>query len=250
MDYEKIQSFAKMIYESENIVFYGGAGVSTESGVKDYRSEDGLYNTVKEYKISPEQILSHEFFMKNPETFYDFYRKYFISDAKPNGAHKALAELEKMGKVKAVVTQNIDGLHQAAGSRNVLELHGNARKYYCSMCRRECGDVSQAIASGKIPKCEYCGGIIKPKVVLYGEMLDEDVTEKTLRSIGCADMLIVGGTSLAVSPANTFVSYFCGRYVVMINKTATGYDGRADLIIRDSIGAVFEETMRELKKYM
>lgn len=166
MDYEKTQSFAKMIYESENIVFYGGAGVSTESGVKDYRSEDGLYNTVKEYKISPEQILSHEFFMKNPETFYDFYRKYFISDAKPNGAHKALAELEKMGKVKAVVTQNIDGLHQAAGSRNVLELHGNARKYYCSMCRRECGDVSQAIASGKIPKCEYCGGIIKPKVVL------------------------------------------------------------------------------------
>ena len=243
---DQIKRFAEMICECGRIVFYGGAGVSTESGVKDYRSEDGLYNTVKEYGVSPEQILNHYFFFRRTDVFYDFYRKYFLSDVEPNTAHKALAKLEKTGKLKAVVTQNIDGLHQKAGSKNVFELHGNARRFYCSACGRNSDDVSDIIMSGVIPECKYCGGVIKPRVVLYGEMLDEDVIQKTLQSIENADMLIVGGTSLAVSPANTFVTCFNGKYVVMINKTPTDYDKRADLIIRDSIGKVFEMTMKEL----
>ena len=239
MDEASVKRLAEMIDECDNIVFYGGAGVSTESGVKDYRSEDGLYNTVREYGVSPEEILSHDFFVKNPKVFYDFYRKYFLAEAKPNNAHMALAELEKEGKLRAVITQNIDGLHQAAGSKNVLELHGTVKKYYCNSCGADCGNVSDVILSGEIPHCKRCGGIAKPRVVLYGEMLDESVIQKTLKYIDEAELLIIGGTSLAVSPANTFVNCFHGKYVVMINKTSTPYDERADLVIRDSIGKVF-----------
>lgn len=239
---------AQMVKECDNIVFFGGAGVSTESGVKDYRSKDGLYNTVKDYGVSPEEILSHSFFFKNPDIFYDFYRKYFIANVEPNKAHKALAELEQMGRLKAVITQNIDGLHQMAGSKNVIELHGTAKEFYCSKCNKMSDNekVIQTIKAGEIPKCEYCGGIMKPKVVLYEEPLYAGVTEKAVSYIGNADMLIVGGTSLAVYPAASFVRYFAGKYTVIINKSETGYDGNADLVIRESIGEVFETLMKEL----
>lgn len=245
---ERIKLLADMIRRSSNVVFYGGAGVSTESGVKDYRSEDGLYNTVKQYGVSPEIILSRDFFEKKPEIFYDFYRNYFLSNASPNKAHKALAELEQMGKVKAVITQNIDGLHQAAGSKNVLELHGTVHRYYCSVCGKDVNDAEKSIAAGEVPHCRECGGIIKPRVVLYGEILDEAVIENALRCIREADMLIVGGTSLSVSPANTFVNRFRGNYVVMINRTSTDYDRNANLIIRDKIGEVLGKVMQELKR--
>lgn len=244
---EQIREFARMIKECGNIVFFGGAGVSTESGVKDYRSRDGLYNTVKEYGVSPEEILSHSFFFEHTDIFYDFYRKYFITDALPNDAHKALAKLEKCGKVKAVITQNIDGLHQKAGSKNVFELHGTASEFYCTECKRRVDGAIDQIKAGKIPKCAHCGGLAKPKVVLYQEMLDEDVIRKSVEYIANADMLIVGGTSLAVSPANTFVRYFNGKYVVIVNMSATDYDKNADLIIRESIGKTFAETMKILE---
>ena len=244
-----IKQFAKIIEESKNIVFFGGAGVSTESGIKDYRSKDGLYNTVKDYGISPEEILSHTFFFQNPETFYDFYRKYFIADVEPNNAHKALAELEKIGKLKAVITQNIDGLHQRSGSKNVIELHGTASEFYCTMCNKEPDhkEVLEQIKSGAVPKCKYCGAIMKPKVVLYEEPLYNGVAESAISYIANADMLIVGGTSLAVYPAAFFVRYFGGKNLVIINKTETGYDGRASLVIRESIGFVFEKAMHEIK---
>lgn len=240
--------FAQMIKECDNVVFFGGAGVSTESGVKDYRSKDGLYNTVKDYGVSPEVILSHSFFFQNPGIFYDFYRKYFIADVKPNKAHKALAELEKMGKLKAVITQNIDGLHQMAGSKNVIELHGTAKEFYCSGCGKLSDNerIINTIKGGEIPKCEYCGGIMKPKVVLYEEPLYEGVAEKAVSYIENADMLIVGGTSLAVYPAASFVRYFRGKYTVIINKLATDYDGNANLVIRENIGEVFDAAMGEL----
>lgn len=237
----------EIIDDSEKIVFFGGAGVSTESGIPDFRSVDGLYN--QKYDYPPETIISHSFFMRYPEEFYRFYRdKMIFPDAKPNAAHKKLAELEKCGKLSAVVTQNIDGLHQAAGSKNVLELHGTVKKYYCSGCGCDCGDVSPIISAGELPRCKRCGGIIKPRVVLYGEMLDETVIEKAIRAIESADMLIVGGTSLAVSPANTFVRCFMGKYAVMINQTSTDYDRRAQLIIRDKIGTVLSAVMKELER--
>ena len=243
-----VKRFAEMIKECNNIVFFGGAGVSTESGVKDYRSKDGLYNTVKDYGVSPEVILSHSFFFQNPDVFYDFYRKYFTADVKPNKAHKALAELEKIGKLKAVITQNIDGLHQLAGSRNVIELHGTAKEFYCSRCCTISDNetVIGIIKSGKIPKCENCGGIMKPKVVLYEEQLYDGVAEKAISYIEKADMLIVGGTSLAVYPAASFVRYFRGKYIVIINKSETGYDSNANLIVRENIGEFFEKTMKEI----
>ena len=216
-----VKQFTKMIEECDNIVFFGGAGVSTESGVKDYRSSDGLYNTVKEYGISPEEILSHSFFFQNTKTFYDFYRKYFICDVKPNKAHLALAKLEEVGKLKAVITQNIDGLHQMAGSKNVIELHGTAKEFTCCKCFKEKdnGEVIETIKNGDIPKCEYCGGIMKPKVVLYEEPLYEGVPERAIEYISKADMLIVGETSLAVYPAASFVRYFMGKYIVIINNS-------------------------------
>ena len=196
----QIEQFADMIKGCDNIVFFGGAGVSTESCVKDYRSQDGLYNTVKEYGVSPEEILSHSFFFQNPETFYDFYRKYFVVDVEPNNAHKALAELETMGKLKAVITQNIDSLHQRAGSKNVIELHGNASKFSCSACGREEDNtkILEAIKNEQVPKCKHCCGLMKPKVVLYEELLYDGIAESAVKHISTADMLIVGGTSLAV----------------------------------------------------
>ena len=243
-----IDKFAQMIQECSNIVFFGGAGVSTESGVRDYRSKDGLYNTVKEYGVSPEDILSHEFFMSNPETFYDFYRKYFVVKADPNDAHKALAKLEELGKVKAVITQNVDYLHQRAGSRNVIELHGTSREFFCQSCRKE-ADASRAltqIENGEVPLCQYCSGVVRPKVVLYGERLYDDVTDRALHYIENADMLIVGGTSLAVYPAASFLKYFQGKYVVIINNTYTDFDESANLVIRENIGQVFASVMKKL----
>lgn len=242
---EKISRFAEMINECGRIVFFGGAGVSTESGVKDYRSKDGLYNTVKEYGVPPERILSHSFFVENPDIFYDFYRKYFVIEAEPNNAHKALARLEEMGKLSCVITQNIDGLHQRAGSRNVIELHGTAAEFYCSSCQRGAasGEVIAEIKKGEIPRCKHCRGIMKPKVVLYEEPLYDGVAESAAEYISCADMLIVGGTSLAVYPAASFVRYFRGKYIVMINKSETDFDGSADIVFRDSIGEVFSKVM-------
>ena len=242
----QIKQFAEMIKECNNIEFFGGAGVSTESGVKDYRSKDGLYNTVKDYGVSPEVILSHTFFFEHTDLFYDFYNKYFISDVKPNDAHKALAKLEQIGKLKAVITQNIDGLHQKAGSKNVIELHGTTSKYYCSKCNKNLDNVKaieEQIINDEIPKCPYCGGIAKPRVVLYEEPLYDGVEESAVEYISNADMLIVGGTSLAVYPAASFVRYFRGKYIVMINKSETEYDSKADLVIRDSIGRVLADTM-------
>ncbi len=243
---ENIRKLAAMICECNNIVFFGGAGVSTESGVRDYRSRDGLYNTVKEYGITPETILSHSFFFQNPETFYDFYRKYFITDAKPNSAHKALAELEGKGKLSAVITQNIDGLHQRAGSKNVIELHGTADKFSCSRCFKsgDSYDVISEIKEGKVPLCKSCRGIMKPKVVLYEEPLYDGVAESAIDHISKADMLIVGGTSLAVYPAASFVDFFRGKYIVMINKSETAFDTKANLVINSNIGKVFEEVMK------
>lgn len=240
-----INKLAQMINECGSIVFFGGAGVSTESGVKDYRSHDGLYNTVKDYGVSPEVILSRSFFFQNPEIFYDFYRKYFIIDAEPNNAHKALAELERKDKLKAVITQNIDGLHQRAGSKNVIELHGTASEFNCCACHKSTAgyDVIEEIRNGNVPTCKACGGIMKPKVVLYEEPLYDGVAESAVAYISNADMLIVGGTSLAVYPAASFVEYFKGKYIVMINKSETGFDRKADLVIKDSIGKVFEEAM-------
>lgn len=248
-DLMQIEQFADMIKECNNIVFFGGAGVSTESGVKDYRSKNGLYNTVKDYGVSPEEILSHSFFFQNPETFYDFYRKYFIVKAEPNNAHKALAELETMGKLKAVITQNIDGLHQRAGSKNVIELHGIASEFSCGACGKEADNngVLENIKNGQVPKCKYCNGLMKPKVVLYEEPLYEGVAERAIESIASADMLIVGGTSLAVYPAASFVRYFKGKYIVIINKSETDYDSNAALIIRENIGQVFEKIMKIIK---
>lgn len=241
-----IKKFADMINECENIVFFGGAGVSTESGVRDYRSQDGLYNTVKEYGVPPEVILSHSFFFSHTDIFYDFYRKYFITDAEPNSAHKALSELEKRGKVSAVITQNIDGLHQKAGSENVIELHGTASEFACAKCKKpEDGKaVLEKIKSGKIPMCKHCGGVMKPHVVLYEEPLYDGIAESAVNYIANADMLIVGGTSLAVYPAASFVEYFRGKYIVMINKSETSFDKKADLVISDSIGKVFDEVMK------
>ncbi len=243
------EKFADMIRQCNNIVFFGGAGVSTESGVKDYRSQDGLYATVKEYGIPPEEILSHDFFFENTDTFYDFYRKYFIIQAEPNDAHKALAKLEKSGKIKAVITQNIDGLHQMAGSENVIELHGTASEFYCVSCGKK-GDTYEVLKDIKgkiIPRCPLCNGIMKPKVVLYGENLYDGVAENAIEYISKADMLIVGGTSLAVYPAASFIRYFRGRYIVIINKSVTGYDNNADLIIRENIGEVFSGVMESLE---
>lgn len=240
-----------MMNECKNIVFFGGAGISTESGVKDYRSEDGLYNTVKEYGVSPETILSHTFFFEHTDIFYDFYRKYFVTEAKPNKAHYALAKLEKMGKLRAIVTQNIDNLHQSANSVNVIELHGNAGEFFCSSCKTAGNNEEslKEIKNKKIPRCSVCSGVMKPKVVLYEETLYEGVAESAIKYISAADMLIVGGTSLAVYPAASFIRYFRGRYLVIINKTATDYDNNADLVIRSSIGEVLDTAVNKIYNF-
>ena len=232
-----IETFVDMVKHSDNIVFFGGAGVSTESGIPDFRSTDGLYN--QHYKYPPETILSHTFFREQPEEFYRFYRdKMLALDAKPNMAHLKLAELEKAGKLKAIVTQNIDGLHQKAGSKNVLELHGSVHRNFCTHCHKFI-DAQYMKDSTGIPKCDACGGTIKPDVVLYEEGLDNDVIEQSLHYISQADMLIIGGTSLVVYPAAGLVRYYRGKKLVLINKSTTDMDSAADLVLHDAIGDVF-----------
>ena len=234
--YEKeITALQKIIDESENIVFFGGAGVSTESGIPDFRSEDGLYHT--KYSYPPERILSHSFFIQNPEVFYTFYReKILYLDAKPNPAHKKLAELEKLGKLRAVVTQNIDGLHQKAGSKTVYELHGSIHRNYCVECGKAYSAEFVKEVKG-IPHCT-CGGIIKPDVVLYEESLDGRTIQSAVSAIAKADTLIIGGTSLVVYPAAGFIDYFRGKHLVLINKAETGKTVGADLIIHAPIGEI------------
>lgn len=222
-----------IIDEGQRIVFFGGAGVSTESGIPDFRSADGLYN--QKYSYPPEQIISHSFFLRRPEEFYRFYRDRMIyPGAKPNAAHLKLAELERAGKLSAVVTQNIDGLHTAAGSRNVIELHGSVHRNFCMDCRRPYG-LEAITGSTGIPRCE-CGGIIKPDVVLYEEPLDDDCINRAIREISQADVLIIGGTSLAVQPAAGLIRFFGGSRLVVINKSPTSADRMADLVLNASIG--------------
>lgn len=236
---EKIAQLKEWVDGSDNIVFFGGAGVSTESNIPDFRSVDGLYN--QEYDYPPETILSHTFFMRNPEEFYRFYKnKMLILDAKPNAAHLKLAELEEKGKLKAVVTQNIDGLHQAAGSKVVYELHGSVHRNYCMKCHKFFGPEYMQQADG-VPKCDACGGMVKPDVVLYEEGLDNDVISGAVNAISRADVLIIGGTSLVVYPAAGLIDYYRGKKLVLINKSTTPRDGIADLIINDSIGKVFSQ---------
>lgn len=233
---EQLQSW---IADSDNIVFFGGAGVSTESGIPDFRSVDGLYH--QSYDYPPETILSHTFFLRKPEEFYRFYRdKMVISGARPNAAHLKLAELERAGKLKAVVTQNIDGLHQLAGSRTVYELHGSVHRNYCMKCR-QFYDLDFIAQSGGVPHCRVCGSTVKPDVVLYEESLDQKTMEAAVLAVSRADMLIVGGTSLVVYPAAGLINYYQGNKLVLINRDETPYDRRADLVIHDSIGKVLGE---------
>lgn len=232
-----------MIEQSDNIVFFGGAGVSTESGIPDFRSEQGIYNTVRKFGVSPETILSHTYFWQNPEKFYDFYKTTMIyKEAGPNKAHLALAKLEAEGKLKAVVTQNIDGLHQMAGSKNVYELHGSILKNRCTKCGRFY-TLDEIMAKDGVPRCDDCGSIIKPEVVLYEEGLDEDTINRSIEAISAADVLIVGGTSLNVYPAAGFIRYYHGNKLVLINKSETPYDKYANLLIHDSIGKVLAQAV-------
>ena len=234
----EVERLQKIIDDSRNIVFFGGAGVSTESDIPDFRSADGLYH--QQYKYTPEQIVSHSFFVRNTEGFYKFYKnKMMFLDAKPNPAHLKLAELEAAGKLTAVITQNIDGLHQAAGSKNVLELHGSIHRNYCQRCRKFYDAAYVKHADG-IPRCT-CGGVIKPDVVLYEEGLDSDIIQKSIRAISNADTLIIGGTSLVVYPAAGFIDYFRGRHLVVINKSATAREVGAELTIAAPIGKVLEQ---------
>ena len=222
--------------DSASVVFFGGAGVSTESGIPDFRSTGGLYH--QQYAWPPETILSHTFFEKQPEEFYRFYRdKMLCPEAKPNAAHKKLAELEAAGKLKAVVTQNIDGLHQLAGSKTVYELHGSVHRNYCVKCR-SFFDLDFMLRSRGVPRCPRCGGTVKPDVVLYEEGLDQETLEAAVLAISRCDMLIVGGTSLVVYPAAGLINYYRGSRLVLINRDPTPYDGRADLVIHDSLGKV------------
>lgn len=247
MEREKIQQFAQIIKNSSNIVFFGGAGVSTESGLKDYRSKDGIYNTYNKYGMPPEEIISIDFFWENPQIFFEFYREYFISNAQPNAAHRAIAQLEQMGKKVTVITQNVDGLHQKAGSTRVLELHGSASKYYCNDCFAPYTAEYVADTSKVVPRCEKCGGIIRTDVVLYGENLDIGVMEAAARAMMQADVLIIGGTSLTVYPAASFVNYFRGDSIVVINKEALPSDSKADIVFHESIGKVLTELIKEIE---
>ena len=236
---KELETLKKWIDNSDNIVFFGGAGVSTESGIPDFRSVDGLYN--QQYDYPPETILSHTFFRRNTEEFYRFYRaKMLALDAKPNAAHKKLAQWEQEGKLKAVVTQNIDGLHQAAGSKMVYELHGSVHRNYCQKCGAFY-DARYMLESKGIPKCEKCGGIIKPDVVLYEEGLDDATMRGAIRAISHADVLIIGGTSLTVYPAAGLIDYYNGNKLVLINKSVTPMDSRADLLVQGPIGEIFSQ---------
>ncbi|HJB89127.1 MAG TPA: NAD-dependent protein deacylase [Candidatus Blautia excrementigallinarum] len=239
---DKIAQLQEIIDQYDNIVFFGGAGVSTESGIPDFRSQDGLYH--QKYDFPPETILSHTFFLNNTEEFFKFYRDKMLCDtAKPNAAHLKLAELEKAGKLKAVITQNIDNLHQMAGSRKVLELHGSVYRNYCMRCGKFY-DFSYVKNSTGVPYCE-CGGVVKPDVVLYEEMLDSTTLAESVDAISRAQVLIIGGTSLAVYPAASLIDYFRGEAIVVINKAPTPRDRSADLLIKDPIGQVFSQIRTE-----
>ncbi len=233
---QKIDRLRELVEGSDNIVFFGGAGVSTESGIPDFRSQDGLY--AQKYKYPPETIVSHTFYRQRPEEFFEFYKEKMIApDAQPNAAHLKLAELEQRGKLKAVITQNIDGLHQKAGSKKVLELHGSVLRNYCEKCHTFY-DVNYILKSAGVPVCEKCGGRVKPDVVLYEEGLDMGILNEAVRCISEADMLIIGGTSLVVYPAAGLIDYYRGNKLVLINKSATSRDAQADLVIDGKIGEV------------
>lgn len=235
---EQIEKLREIVRNSNNIVFFGGAGVSTESGIPDFRSVDGLYN--QQWQYPPETILSHSFFVRDPEEYYRFHRaKLVVENVKPNRAHLRLAELEREGKLRAVITQNIDGLHQAAGSKRVLELHGSILRAYCSKCRKPY--PADVINHGKgVPRCD-CGGVIRPDIVLYEESLDQDILSQAVAYIRAADVLIVGGTSLNVYPAAGLINYYRGNKLVLVNLSETPYDSYADLVIHDRIGEVFDQ---------
>lgn len=235
---DSVKKLKEIVDNSDNIVFFGGAGVSTESNIPDFRSTDGLYNQT--YKYPPETILSHSFYVRNTEEFYRFYKdKMLYLGAKPNKAHLKLAEWEKSGKLKAVITQNIDGLHQAAGSKKVYELHGSVLRNYCTKCGKFFS-AQYILESDGVPKCE-CGGIIKPDVVLYEEGLDNEVMRNAISAIANADVLIIGGTSLAVYPAAGLIDYYRGNKLVLVNKSTTPMDSRANLLVSGSIGEIFDQ---------
>ncbi|MDO4287801.1 MAG: NAD-dependent protein deacylase [Eubacterium sp.] len=236
---DQIQALQAIIDDSQRIVFFGGAGVSTESGIPDFRSSDGLY--MQAYQYPPEQVVSHSFFEAHTEAFYDFYKnKMMFLDAKPNAAHKKLAELEAAGKLLAVVTQNIDGLHEMAGSKRVYDLHGSIHRNYCEQCGKFFDAAYVKNAEG-VPHCDVCGGRIKPDVVLYEEPLNSDTIQQAVAAISAADTLIIGGTSLVVYPAAGFVDYFRGKHLVVINKEVTSREDQAELVIHDAIGKVFSQ---------
>lgn len=236
------EKLASWIKESRNIVFFGGAGISTESGIPDFRSAAGIYQMEKQSPYSPEEILSRSFFNRHPEVFFDFYKTKMIhTEARPNSAHNLLAKLEQSGQLSAIVTQNIDGLHQMAGNKKVLELHGSIHRNYCMDCDRF-HSLDEVMNSPEIvPNCNVCGGIVKPDVVLYGENLDDSVIRDSVTAIAEADLLLIGGTSLTVQPAAHFVTYFQGKHTVLLNASSTAYDHQADLIITEPIGVVLGE---------
>jgi len=239
MNMDSLKKAVNIVKESFNIVAFTGAGVSTESNIPDFRSANGLYSNKKKYKYPPEHIISHSFFMDHTEEFYDYYRNNMVyMDAKPNKCHIALAELEKAGRIKAVITQNIDGLHQAAGSRNVLELHGSVNRNYCMKCKKKF-DLEYVMDMSKpIPLCDECGGIVRPDVVLYEEQLDYNILDKSVSYIRSADVLMILGTSLVVYPAAGLVDYYKGDKLILINKSSTPYDYRAQVIINDKCGKI------------
>lgn len=240
---EGVLRLKEWIKESNNIVFFGGAGVSTESGTPDFRSQDGLYN--QQYDYPPETIISHSFYKKNPEEFYRFYKhKMLFPDSRPNDAHRALAKLEEEGKLKAVITQNIDGLHQTAGSKEVLELHGSVHRNYCTRCGKFYS-LEDVVKADGVPRCS-CGGIVKPDVVLYEEGLDTETIRKAVYYISRAEVLIIGGTSLTVYPAAGLIDYYKGNKMVLVNKSVTPMDSRADLVISGKIGEVFRQAVLEI----
>ncbi len=243
----EIEKLTQILRNSNNIVFFGGAGVSTESNIPDFRSANGLFNARLNMTLSPEQLVSHTYFIRFPEEFFNFYKaKLIYPEAKPNGAHIALANLEKLGKLKAIITQNIDGLHQAAGSKNVFELHGSIHRNYCIKCN-DSYDVDFILNSTGIPTCPKCSGTVRPDVVLYEEYLDESVLKEAIDAISKADTLIIGGTSLVVYPAANLINYFKGKNLVLINKSSTSADSTADLVINHSIGKVLSECVNFLQ---
>lgn len=240
---EKIKRLSKIVRDSNRIVFFGGAGISTSSGIPDFRSSDGLYSKKLNRNFTPEQAVSHTFFLRYPEEFFDFYKKNLVyPEVKPNDCHIVLARLEEMGKLEAIVTQNIDGLHQAAGSKRVYELHGSVLRNYCMKCQTFY-DVEYVVTAKGVPKCEKCDGVVKPDVVLYEEALDDKVVSGAIHAISHADTLIIGGTSLVVYPAAGLIDYFKGKNLVLINKTETAADNRADLVIHDDIAKVMRDVL-------